>query len=82
MGSTRKGKMMITETISSDCCGSEMSGIEMDHGVCPKCGEHCEVVVEQISAIELCRTNQPVKARKGSANRNYYGQLRRFRGYR
>lgn len=30
----------------SDCCGCEMNGIQMDYGLCPDCGEHCEVVIE------------------------------------
>lgn len=30
--------------IVSDCCGVEMDGIMMDHGICPDCGEHCEAV--------------------------------------
>lgn len=73
---------MMNEMISSDCCSAEMSGIAMDHGVCPRCGEHCEVIVETIPAVEPCRTNQPIKAGPGSSRRNYYGELRRFRGYR
>lgn len=32
------------DMIVSDCCGVEMDGILMDHGICPDCGEHCEAV--------------------------------------
>lgn len=28
----------------SDCCGCEMDGMMMDHGICPDCQEHCEAV--------------------------------------
>jgi hypothetical protein len=30
----------------SDCCGVEMTGIQMDYGICPDCGEHCEIVTD------------------------------------
>ncbi len=30
--------------IVSDCCNVEMSGVHVDHGLCPRCGEHCESV--------------------------------------
>ena len=36
----------------------------------------------EIKPIELCRTTRSRKTRYGSAGRNYYGELRRFRGYR
>lgn len=32
--------------IFSDCCGVEMNGIQADYGLCPDCGEHCDVVVD------------------------------------
>lgn len=28
----------------SDCCGVEMDPIQVEHGICPQCGEHCEAV--------------------------------------
>jgi hypothetical protein len=36
----------------------------------------------EIKPIELCRTTKHRKTPYGSASRNYYGELRRFRGYR
>jgi hypothetical protein len=30
--------------IVSDCCSEVMSGVQADYGLCPRCGEHCEVV--------------------------------------
>ena len=38
--------------------------------------------MENVKPIELCRKMQKRTTRKGSAKRNYYGELRRFRGYR
>jgi hypothetical protein len=38
--------------------------------------------IENTKPVELCRTTQKRKVRRGSAGRNYYGELRRFRGYR
>lgn len=32
----------------SDCCGAYMSGDMVDIGICPDCGEHCEVVDEEL----------------------------------
>lgn len=37
---------------------------------------------ENIKPIEPCRTTKPRKNYYGSAKRNYYGELRKFRGYR
>ena len=31
----------------SDCCEAEMVGSQIDHELCPSCGEHCEVVKEE-----------------------------------
>ena len=36
----------------------------------------------EIKPIELCRTTKRRKTPYGSASRNYYGELRKFRGYR
>ena len=33
----------------SECCCEQMSGEQLDHEVCPCCGEHCEVVYEDWS---------------------------------
>jgi hypothetical protein len=35
----------------SDCCGVEMTGIQMDYGICPDCGEHCELVADDADYI-------------------------------
>ena len=40
---------METVIFSSDCCGCEMTFAQVDFGICPKCGEHCEVVSEEVS---------------------------------
>lgn len=26
----------------SECCGALMSGLDIDHMICPECREHCE----------------------------------------
>jgi hypothetical protein len=36
----------------------------------------------EIKPIEPCRTTKRRKTPYGSASRNYYGELRKFRGYR
>ena len=33
--------------IQSDCCNEPMSGSQIDHEICPKCGEHCIVVFDR-----------------------------------
>ena len=33
----------------SECCCEQMTGEQLDHEVCPCCGEHCEVVYEDWS---------------------------------
>jgi hypothetical protein len=39
---------LYTETLSySDCCGEYMSGEQVDYGICPFCGEHCDPVFEE-----------------------------------
>jgi hypothetical protein len=34
---------------TSDCCNAEMTFLQADYGICPGCGEHCEVVGEEIA---------------------------------
>ena len=31
----------------SDCCMETMDSVQVDHEVCPCCGEHCEVITEE-----------------------------------
>jgi hypothetical protein len=31
----------------SECCGEHMTREEVEYGICPKCKEHCDVVVEE-----------------------------------
>ena len=31
----------------SDCCGSYLSDIHVEYGICPDCCDHCEVVKEE-----------------------------------
>ena len=33
--------------IQSDCCNEPMSGSQIDHEICPRCGEHCEVISDE-----------------------------------
>ena len=33
----------------SDCCGCEMTFAQTDYGICPDCGEHCEVIRQEVS---------------------------------
>lgn len=33
--------------IQSDCCGEPMSGSQIDHEICPRCGEHCKVLSDE-----------------------------------
>lgn len=28
----------------SDCCGVTMTGVQLDYGICPDCGEHCVII--------------------------------------
>lgn len=30
----------------SDCCGTAMDGVMVDMGICPRCHEHCDVVID------------------------------------
>jgi hypothetical protein len=32
--------------VASDCCGVHMTMECAELGICPRCGEHCEAVVE------------------------------------
>jgi hypothetical protein len=39
---------LYTEILShSDCCGEQMTGEQVDYGICPCCGEHCSVVEQE-----------------------------------
>ena len=33
----------------SECCMEQMDGEQLDHEICPCCGEHCEVTYEDWS---------------------------------
>ena len=33
----------------SDCCNSDMTFAQTDFGICPDCGEHCEVIRQEVS---------------------------------
>ena len=41
--------MNVKVYFSSDCCGFIMTAGQAEYGICPQCGEHCEVVVEEVS---------------------------------
>ena len=39
---------LYTEILShSDCCGEQMTGEQVDYGICPCCGEHCEAIFQE-----------------------------------
>lgn len=38
----REEEKMLEEVIVSDCCNAEMTPLQEEYGLCPKCGEHCE----------------------------------------
>jgi rRNA maturation endonuclease Nob1 len=40
---------IVTVYFTSDCCGCNMTFAQVDYGICPSCGEHCEVIGEEIS---------------------------------
>lgn len=40
---------MINVYFSSECCGADMTFGQTDYGICPDCGEHCEVVGEEVA---------------------------------
>lgn len=33
--------------VSSDCCGEYLNDFQTSHGICPRCLEHCDIVVEK-----------------------------------
>ena len=45
-------EMFSVETMwFSDCCSEHMDSLQIDHEVCPRCGEHCEVIREDFPVI-------------------------------
>jgi hypothetical protein len=38
--------MMNDVYVASDCCGVPMTPECAEYGICPRCGEHCEPIVE------------------------------------
>lgn len=38
----------------SDCCGSYMTDGHVQHGICPDCAEHCEVIKEEVVVSPAC----------------------------
>ena len=41
----------------SDCCGRVMSDDAKDHGICGRCGEHCEVIRDVYAEDEITVEN-------------------------
>jgi len=39
---------------TSDCCGAYLADAHVEHGLCPECGEHCEVNKEEILVTPVC----------------------------
>ena len=37
----------------SECCGATMTGLMIDHGICPDCKEHCEVIDLKEEGIDI-----------------------------
>jgi hypothetical protein len=52
---TKFDKMTVEEicrmeiVVTSDCCGEYLNDLQTVHGICPRCLEHCEIVVEEIA---------------------------------
>jgi hypothetical protein len=42
LGERKMGMM-----IQSDCCNEPMYGSQIDHEICPRCGEHCVVISDE-----------------------------------
>ena len=45
--SEKKERRKMGMMTQSDCCNEPMSGSQIDHEICPKCGEHCTVVFDR-----------------------------------
>ena len=39
---------------TSDCCGAYLSDAHVEHGLCPECGDHCDVIKEEILVTPVC----------------------------
>jgi hypothetical protein len=44
----KKMENIVNVYFSSDCCGEDMTFAQTDYGICPCCGEHCEVIGEEV----------------------------------
>ena len=69
---------MLNLIITSDCCGSDV----VLEDICTACGEHCEVIKEEITAWHIkvysveCRyTNKGEKLLWENQTKNYYWSL-------
>ena len=43
----KKERRKMGMMIQSDCCNEPMSGSQIDHEICPCCGEHCVVISDE-----------------------------------
>jgi len=46
--------MEIEIIYTSDCCTAYLSDAHVEHGLCPECGDHCEVNKEEILVTPVC----------------------------
>ena len=47
MKERKLGEKEMSMMLQSECCGEPLSGSQIDHEICPRCGEHCEVVSDE-----------------------------------
>lgn len=47
-------KMEIEIIYTSDCCTAYLSDAHVEHGLCPECGDNCEVNKEEILVTPVC----------------------------
>ena len=43
-------KFQNEQIVTSDCCGEYLNDEQTIYGLCPRCLEHCEIVVEFVPA--------------------------------
>lgn len=43
-------KFQAEQVVTSDCCGEYLNDEQTIYGLCPRCLEHCEIVVEFVPA--------------------------------
>ena len=68
----KKERVDMSMMIQSDCCNEPMSGSQIDHEICPKCGEHCTVVFDRSEEriVSFAQQRRAERLRKWSKNEN------------